>query len=431
MTALSRRHLLGLGAGLAGGLLLPRARAGRGDTPCSLIVVTALGGWDVSYTIDPKPGSPLVDGPELDEDGADDQDREVVRSYGALDVITNPVKRPALDAFFSDWADRTLLVRGLWIGSISHDACATRVLTGQLADGLPDLGALVADAVGRDAAIPYMDLGGASRAGALAAITGRAGRSNQLRHLLDRRTALDAPAGSDIRFPQYIPAPAARADIATWQAARAEAFAARWGGRPGGDAHIADLTEAHARAARLRDEGGRLARQLGQGNAATLNAQVDTALDLLSSGLAHTALIDSGVDWDTHDNNQDQHAHWQTLFNGLQRLATGLDAEGLLDRTTVVVVSEMTRTPRRNAVGGKDHWPVTAAMAFGGPVRGGRVLGASDDGLDALPINLRTGLSDAAGVPLRYDHFIAGLLQAHGGDAARWFPGVTPLGGLT
>jgi uncharacterized protein (DUF1501 family) len=104
--------------------------------------------------------------------------------------------------------------------------------------------------------------------------------------------------------------------------------------------------------------------------------------------------------------------------------------EGLLDRTVVLVQSEMTRTPRRNAAGGKDHWHVTSAMLMGGALRGGRAIGATTDGLDARPIDLNTGAPRTDGVPLRYDHFAAGVLNALGGVSDRWFPQVIPLGGL-
>jgi hypothetical protein len=437
-TSLTRRDLLaagglgllGAGAVAAGGRWLPSARADALAPPVRLVVVTALGGWDVSYALDPKPGSPFVDGPELDERASDDADREAVRRFGEIDVMTNPVKRPSVHAFFDAWADRAAVVRGLWVGSISHDACRARVLTGAPSGRTPDIAAMVAEGGGAAAALPYMDLGGASYAGSLAALTGRAGKSQQLRYLLDRRLDLPGPEGAGLRYPQYVPTPLTRDAMATVQEARAEAFRARWAGASQATARLDDLTEARARAERTRADGARLARQLGDGTVTGMNSQVDIALDLLDSGMSHTVLLDSGFDWDTHTELADQHAMYESLFAGLDRLATGLDDAGLLDGTVVAVLSEMTRTPRRNAAGGKDHWPVTSAMLFGGPVAGGRVLGASDERLDARPIALDTGIANPAGVVLRYDHLAAALVGGLGGDAARWLGGVPPLGGL-
>lgn len=429
---LSRRHFLGsTAAALGAGLLAPRARAAGDDLPTHLIVVTAIGGWDVSYGLDPKPGSPRVDGPEVDEVVADAEDREQIGTYGELTVARNDGRRPAVDAFFQAWADRCVLVRGLWVGSISHDACRVRMLTGTQSEDRPDWAAMAADALGRDAPIPYMDLGGNAFAGELAAITGRSGRTNQLRTLLDRRAPLPGPTGSGTSYPLYAPQPATRADIDAWLAGRVDTFTRTWSGRPGAEARLADLAIARGRAAQLREEGPTFADRLAGGDARTLASQADLAVELLESGLSHTVLVDSGELWDSHDANIDQHGLHQRLFKGLDRLVQGLDDAGLLDRTVVAVLSEMSRTPRRNSAGGKDHWPVTSALLLGGPLRGGRVLGGTDEGLDALPVDLRTGVPSPSGTVLRYDHLAAGVLGALGARPDEWFGGVPALGGLT
>ncbi len=60
-------------------------------------------------------------------------------------------------------------------------------------------------------------------------------------------------------------------------------------------------------------------------------------------------------------------------------LIEDLDQRGLLESTLVVAWGEFGRTPRVNAQAGRDHYPnVFSAALAGGPVRGGRVLGASD-----------------------------------------------------
>jgi hypothetical protein len=60
-------------------------------------------------------------------------------------------------------------------------------------------------------------------------------------------------------------------------------------------------------------------------------------------------------------------------------LLEDLEQCGLLANTLVVAMGEFGRTPRLNAAGGRDHWPGVWSILFaGGPVRGGRVIGASD-----------------------------------------------------
>ena len=50
-----------------------------------------------------------------------------------------------------------------------------------------------------------------------------------------------------------------------------------------------------------------------------------------------------------------------------------------MESTLVIAWGEFGRTPRVNAQAGRDHYPnVFSAALAGGPVRGGRVVGASD-----------------------------------------------------
>jgi hypothetical protein len=115
----------------------------------------------------------------------------------------------------------------------------------------------------------------------------------------------------------------------------------------------------------------------------------------------------------------------------LNRFVGDLDDAGMLDDTVIAVVSEMSRTPRRNGAGGKDHWPVTSALFLGGPLAGGRVLGGTDDGLVGLTVDTATGRPDPGGRGLRYDHVVAGLLAAMDVDPGPWLPDAEVLGGFT
>ncbi len=109
------------------------------------------------------------------------------------------------------------------------------------------------------------------------------------------------------------------------------------------------------------------------------------------SCLLATRLIESGVrfvtvstgGWDTHQEN------WSKLKDkllppfdeGLAALLVGLEEKGLLDSTAVFVTGEFGRTPKINTErGGRDHYPRCMFMLMaGGGVRGGRVLGASNE----------------------------------------------------
>lgn len=85
---------------------------------------------------------------------------------------------------------------------------------------------------------------------------------------------------------------------------------------------------------------------------------------------------------------------WDTHVKGFESLRLGflprfdqaysaliedLEARGLLASTLVVAWGEFGRTPRVNADAGRDHYPnVFSAALAGGPIQGGRVVGASD-----------------------------------------------------
>ena len=65
---------------------------------------------------------------------------------------------------------------------------------------------------------------------------------------------------------------------------------------------------------------------------------------------------------------------------GYSALIEDLDERGLLDNTLVCNLAEFGRTPQINPAGGRDHWPQCWTVYFaGGGVKGGRVVGSSDD----------------------------------------------------
>lgn len=61
-------------------------------------------------------------------------------------------------------------------------------------------------------------------------------------------------------------------------------------------------------------------------------------------------------------------------------LLTDLYERGMLENTMVLAFGEFGRTPKINPAGGRDHHPACWSVLFaGGPVRGGTVVGASDE----------------------------------------------------
>ena len=66
--------------------------------------------------------------------------------------------------------------------------------------------------------------------------------------------------------------------------------------------------------------------------------------------------------------------------NGYATLIEDLKSRGLLDDTMIVAMGEFGRTPKINPAGGRDHWPQCWSILFaGGGVKGGQVVGSSDE----------------------------------------------------
>jgi hypothetical protein len=91
--------------------------------------------------------------------------------------------------------------------------------------------------------------------------------------------------------------------------------------------------------------------------------------------------------WDTHVEGVDSMRNgflprWDQCYSAL---IEDLADRGILESTLVVAWGEFGRTPRVNNTSGRDHYPhVFSAALAGGPVQGGRVVGASDS-LGAFP----------------------------------------------
>lgn len=102
---------------------------------------------------------------------------------------------------------------------------------------------------------------------------------------------------------------------------------------------------------------------------------------LIEAGVRFVTVTYAG--WDTHlDNwNRLKSRLLPSLDEGLAALFRGLQLKGLLEETVVYVTGEFGRTPKINTQRvGRDHYPRNMFMLMsGGAIRGGRVLGASDE----------------------------------------------------
>ncbi|HZO13258.1 MAG TPA: DUF1501 domain-containing protein [Polyangiaceae bacterium] len=408
---LSRRSLMLTGAAAVGAsILAPRARAELSGDKKHLIVLFAYGGWDTTYALDPKPGLATVDAPS----GA-------VTMFGELPIYTN-LTRPSVTSFFQKYGAITAVINGIQVRSLNHPDCSKRILTGTQSDASPDLGSIVAYELGRSLPAPYLVLGPSAYSGPLASIATRAGTVNQLRSLLDPAAAF--PKAAPFDTPRYA-ADGAESDlIRQYLLARTERERATRGQLGYNAARFEDFLSSLER----RDVLKGFSDGFGDDFTFTLdlNMQIGLALDAIERGVCHSVHLEQAfATWDTHANNAPQDTMHEQLYAALTLLVDQLAARPgsqsgrtMLDDTVVAVFSEMGRTPKLNAAGGKDHWPVTSALVLGSGVRGGRVYGASDNQLQAMNVDLHSGAPDPNGEQLQYGNLAAGILTLAGVDPA-------------
>ncbi len=437
--ALSRRNFL-LGSAVAAALAPRSLAAQAGSHPEFLVVCLADGGWDPLYAFDPKPGNNTVTAP-FDAGRAENPGAEYTRTFGHNQLIQcNDLERAPVTRFFEDWGHRTAVLNGMWMGSIVHEPCRIRLLTGTTQASNPDWPTIFGARMGGDAPLGSIDFSGLGYPGTLAGTTGRVGVRSQLKALLDPASVYPAPTWADYALPLYTPTESEQDAVRTVLEQRAAAFRERMSDAGGhNDRRIDDLLTSLDRRERLIDSGVEIVGELDLAAIPTFEQQVGTAAGLLDNGLCRAVTLKLDADWDTHTGNHPgQSSNFSAFFRSISNLLGELETRGLLDRTLVVVGSEMGRTPRENVNFGKDHWTHSSQLLIGAGVRGGLTLGGTDDSLESLKMDLATGDptgaaqdGNAPGELCKYDNFAAGVLAHMGIDPGEFYPSVTPFTGFS
>ncbi|MDP7276134.1 MAG: DUF1501 domain-containing protein [Planctomycetaceae bacterium] len=130
---------------------------------------------------------------------------------------------------------------------------------------------------------------------------------------------------------------------------------------------------------------------------------VETGVNLVQVNLGNNET------WDTHDNAFPllKDCLLPPTDRGISALLDDLEESGLLDETLIVMLGEMGRTPKINTkLPGRDHWgAVQSAFFAGGGIKGGTVVGSSDEiaGHPASsaqrPENVAATIYDSLGLP--------------------------------
>lgn len=405
----TRRSFLGGAAALmaSSGLALPNKAHAAKPQERKFLFFFAGGGWDTSTILDPH----------FDTDGVDMDMDAVLGQAGNLRYTSGPDRAP-VDRFFQRWGARAAIINGMNVHSVGHDSAEQFVMTGTTASSFSDWPTLLAARSPVEYPLPHVVFSGPSYPGTEGQAVVRAGGGTLL-DLMDGRIvgASDRPA----------PLPPTPSD------SMVDAFVHR---------RIADFTASQTGEARARAEGllSNLerameleGRQFEAGLSDLGNRLVDQAIkasEMFRLGLSRCAMIRIPGGWDSHGNNNVQApaqvAFYEALDELMEHLAStpGHAATWLIDEVVIVATSEIGRTPRLNGGGGKDHWPYGSTLVVGAGVNGNRMLGRTDGGLVAQPIDLKTGEPSSSGVLLGCENVGVALLELGGIDANKALPGI-------
>lgn len=142
------------------------------------------------------------------------------------------------------------------------------------------------------------------------------------------------------------------------------------------------MTGAFARVFDLQAERGATRERYGSG----FGQRCLLARRLVEAGarfveVAYDLNFKNGTGWDTHRHGQaQQHLLIQDLDQALSALVEDLDRRRLLDETLIVLATEFGRPPEFDGKGGRGHQSAAfSAALFGGGLRTGQVIGATDE----------------------------------------------------
>jgi hypothetical protein len=417
---LTRRAFLGGAAGLmsAAGLLYPQ-KALAAPIERKFLFCFAGGGWDTTTVLDPHfagDGFGAVAGVDMDQDS-------FLGRSGNLRYTSGP-DRLEVDEFFRKWGAYSAIVNGIDAHSVGHDSGTQFMMTGTSASSYADWPTLLAAHGQLEYPLPHVIFSGPSFPGTVGSAVVRAGGGTLL-SLIDGSIngMSDAPA------PLVMPPADDMVDQFVYN--RVSDFARQQKGlaRERADGLLTNVERAMELEGRQFEAG---LNNLGN----TMLDQMLKAAELFRLGLSRCAMINLSGGFDTHGNNDPQAVQQVAYFSALNELfehlstTPGHTAKYLINEVVVVAISEFGRTPKLNGGGGKDHWPYNSVFVAGAGVNGNNMLGKTDDGLIAMPIDLATGKESPGGTMLGCEHVGLALLKLGGLDPAQFLPGVDVLEGL-
>lgn len=351
------------------------------------VVLNASGGWDTTYLMDPKGTdgiNRLYRQGDIETRGAHTFAPTAKRIEGGL---TN-------EEFYSEFGDELLVLNGLDYSVNNHSPGARYMATGKL-DGMayPTFAALVAACQGPACPLSFLTFGNYSATGNLVAMS-RVPYAQSLRKLANA----DAVQG-DEGSPYHDPFALDRVERALRDRNQLAAARPRL---PRAEHAENMLFAAQANSKAL----GRVTPYIpGAVPKERLSQQADIALAAFKAGVCVSANLSIGQ-FDSHANNDpDQMRLIPEFLAGVRYLMRRAEDLKIRDRLVIVVQSEMGRTPTYNAGNGKDHWSIGSVMFLGRGIKGNRVIGATDEKQNHVPLDPQALACDRGkGIRVRPEH---------------------------
>jgi hypothetical protein len=396
------------GLGIAAPWSLQTASAAESYDGPFYISLAAIGGWDVTSFCDPKSNMP---GERPINTWADSSEIQQIGNISYAPVANN-------QTFFERFYQDMLVINGIDTQTNSHDDGRRHTWSGRIGFGYPSFGAIASSVIAPDLPLSLVHANGYSET---AGIT----RFSRLQNP-DLISNLVNDSSVQVDNETYTLFAANEIDLINqYQNERLDRLMASSTLLPRQEKGMNNLFLANS----TRDDLDAFADLLPD----TFEEDNDfraaqLALLAYQSGLCVSAQLGFNG-FDTHQTHDEDH------FDSLAKLTDLVafifdtaEAAGFANKIVLTMSSDFGRTPYYNAGEGKDHWPIGSAIIIQeGASWGNRVVGATDEGHNALSINPSTLAIDNStnGIRLEPKHLQQAIRQLGGVDQssiAQLFP---------
>lgn len=158
----------------------------------------------------------------------------------------------------------------------------------------------------------------------------------------------------------------------------------------------------------------------------TAAGQAAIAAQAITQNISQAVSISIANSVDHHDDDwETNHAPaMRGAFNAIADLMNFLASVQIpgtnlsyLDRTTILCASDFARTPKLNVRGGRDHHLFAPCLLAGAGIKGNMVMGATDDFFQGTTVDPKTGQASPDGILIRPPDVHATLFKAMGLEA--------------